>query len=231
MPASRNASHVSTVFVRVQPGSPARATTTGDAPAGSGSGWRSPSRSLPADHQTSCKAAVASPRGNAASRPSQTMGQLCLLLFFFIYFFIKVQLALLSSSRSPQCRGLCGRSIPAGSLHSWLFPKSSSHLHTIPCHGRWVLGISAAPQPLGPCTDERGCGGVTLAGHQAPTKAALSLPSSAGKRRENIMKGSWVEIRTGRDHSANYRHGQNRLDLGKISLFYCQSNQSRIKRK
>ena len=46
------------------------------------------------------------------------------------------------------------------------------------------------------------CGGLTLAGYQVPTKAALSLPSSAGQGRENIMKGSWVEIRTGGDHSA-----------------------------
>jgi len=34
-----------------------------------------------------------------------------------------------------------------------------------------------------------------------PTKAALSLPSSTGQARRNIMKGSWVEIRAGRDHS------------------------------
>ena len=46
-----------------------------------------------------------------------------------------------------------------------------------------------------------GCGGLTLAGCQVPTKAALSLHSSAGQGRENITKGSWVEIRTGRDHS------------------------------
>jgi len=34
-----------------------------------------------------------------------------------------------------------------------------------------------------------------------PTKAALPLPSSAGKGRENITKDSWAETRTGRDHS------------------------------
>jgi len=34
-----------------------------------------------------------------------------------------------------------------------------------------------------------------------PTKAALSLSSSSGQERENITKGSWVKIRTGRDHS------------------------------
>jgi len=42
---------------------------------------------------------------------------------------------------------------------------------------------------------------LTPAGGQVPTKATPSLPSSAAQRRENIMKGSWVEIRTGRDHS------------------------------
>jgi len=42
------------------------------------------------------------------------------------------------------------------------------------------------------------CGGLTVAGHQVPTKAALSLPSSAGQGRENRTKGSWVEVRAGR---------------------------------
>lgn len=32
------------------------------------------------------------------------------------------------------------------------------------------------------------CGGLTMAGCQAPTKAALSLPSAAGQGTENIMK-------------------------------------------
>ena len=60
------------------------------------------------------------------------------------------------------------------------------------------------------------CGGLTLAGCQVPTKAALSLPPPQLDRGEkNITKGSWVEIRTGRSLS-NYRHGQNKLDLGKL---------------
>ena len=71
--------------------------------------------------------------------------------------------------------------------------------------------------------------GLTLAGCQVPTKSALSLPSSAGQGRDNITKGLWVKIRTGRSLS-NYRHRQNRLDLGK-KLIYYQSNQSRIMRK
>ena len=72
-----------------------------------------------------------------------------------------------------------------------------------------------------------GCGGLTPAGCQVPTKAALSLPSSTGQGRENITKRSWVEIRTGRSLSS-YLYRQNRLDLGK--LVYYQSNQSRIMR-
>jgi len=40
-------------------------------------------------------------------------------------------------------------------------------------------------------------------------QAALSLrPSSAGQGRENTMKSSWVEIRTGRDHSATTAMGK-----------------------
>ena len=38
---------------------------------------------------------------------------------------------------------------------------------------------------------------LTLAGCQVPTKAALSLPSSAGQGRENAVRGSWVGIRAG----------------------------------
>jgi len=45
------------------------------------------------------------------------------------------------------------------------------------------------------------CGGLALAGHQVPTKAALSLHSSAGQGRENGTKGTWAEIRRGRYHS------------------------------
>jgi len=36
---------------------------------------------------------------------------------------------------------------------------------------------------------------------QVPTKKALSFPSSAGQGKGNMMNGSGVEIRTGRDHS------------------------------
>jgi len=59
------------------------------------------------------------------------------------------------------------------------------------------------------------CGGLTLAGFQVPVKAALSLPYSGGQGRQNITKGSWVEIRTGRSLT-NYCHRKNRLNLGKL---------------
>jgi len=45
------------------------------------------------------------------------------------------------------------------------------------------------------------CGGLTLPRSQVPTKAALPLPSSAGEGEKTMTKGSWVEIRTGRDQS------------------------------
>jgi len=61
-----------------------------------------------------------------------------------------------------------------------------------------------------------GCGGLTLAGLQVPTKAVLSPHSSTGQRRENIMKGLWVEIRTGRDRSPITAMGKTDLTCGKI---------------
>ena len=45
-------------------------------------------------------------------------------------------------------------------------------------------------------------------------QAAPSLPLLNWTGGENKTKGSWVERRTGRSLT-NYRHGQNRLDLGK----------------
>ncbi|GAB0179809.1 mitochondrial enolase superfamily member 1 [Grus japonensis] len=45
------------------------------------------------------------------------------------------------------------------------------------------------------------CGGLTLAGGQVPTRAALSLPSFTRQGRKGITKCLWVEIRTGKDHS------------------------------
>lgn len=45
------------------------------------------------------------------------------------------------------------------------------------------------------------CDQFYLAGRQAPAKASLSLPFSAGQRREKIMKGSGVHVRAGRDPS------------------------------
>lgn len=46
-----------------------------------------------------------------------------------------------------------------------------------------------------------GCMWTMVAGHQIPAKASLSLPSPAGQGRGNIMKGSRVKVRTGRDQS------------------------------
>lgn len=61
-----------------------------------------------------------------------------------------------------------------------------------------------------------------------PIKAALSIPSSAGQGRENVIRSSWVVIRTERDHSAVTVMDKTDSTWGK--LFFFQSNQSRIKR-
>lgn len=52
------------------------------------------------------------------------------------------------------------------------------------------------------------CCGLMLPWCQAPTKAAPSFPSAMGKRRDNITKGSWFEIRTRRDHPSNTTMGK-----------------------
>ncbi|GAB0206987.1 GTP-binding protein Di-Ras2 [Grus japonensis] len=50
-------------------------------------------------------------------------------------------------------------------------------------------------------TSVKPCGGLTLAGGQVPTRAALSLPSFTRQGRKSTTKSLRVEIRTGRDHS------------------------------
>ena len=46
-------------------------------------------------------------------------------------------------------------------------------------------------------------------------QATLPVPLLNWTGGKNAMKGLWVEVRTGRSVS-NYRHGQNRLNLGKL---------------
>lgn len=66
----------------------------------------------------------------------------------------------------------------------------------------------------GPSGSWDGCGRLIPARCQVPTKAALSLPSSAGQGGEKKTKVSWVK---GRKKSlANDHHGQKRLHLGKL---------------
>ena len=74
------------------------------------------------------------------------------------------------------------------------------------------------------------CGGLTLAGCQVHTKATLSLPASAEQGRENIMKGLWVKIRTGRDHLPITIMGKTDSAWGKLTQFITNQNQSRIMR-
>lgn len=106
---------------------------------------------------------------------------------------------------------------PPPSLHHnynktspWKFyfvPLFSTHFA---CSLSQLLFLSENPCDPG-FLHQNDCSGLTLAAHQArtkashqaPTKASLSLPSTTGQGRENIMKGSWAEIRTRRDHSPN----------------------------
>lgn len=74
--------------------------------------------------------------------------------------------------------------------------------------------------------DQYGCGGLTLAGCQVPTKAALSLPFSTRHRRENRKRLMGWDKNKERSLSSHH-HMQNRLVLGKINWIYCQSNQRR----
>jgi len=52
-----------------------------------------------------------------------------------------------------------------------------------------------------------------------PTKAALSLPSSAGQGRGNTMKTLEDPDKDRERSLANYCHRQNRFDLGKLVCF------------
>jgi len=45
------------------------------------------------------------------------------------------------------------------------------------------------------------CHGLAWLDARCPPKPLYHSPSSAGQGRENMTKGLWVEIRTGRDHS------------------------------
>jgi len=46
------------------------------------------------------------------------------------------------------------------------------------------------------------CFGLAWINARCPSKPLYHSPSSTGQRRGNMMKGSRVETRTGRDHSA-----------------------------
>jgi len=80
--------------------------------------------------------------------------------------------------------------------------------------------LSFSPSPAKFCCEaESGSGAFSLAVHQVPTKAALSLHFSAGQGRKNMTKGLWVEIRTGRDHSPITITGKTDLTWGKLIEF------------
>lgn len=72
------------------------------------------------------------------------------------------------------------------------------------------------------------CSGLTLAICQMPTQL-LSVPLLNWAEEENRMKKlmGWDKDR----EVTNCHHGQNRVDLGKINVIYCQLKESRMVRK
>jgi len=55
---------------------------------------------------------------------------------------------------------------------------------------------------------------------RCPPKLLYHSPSSTGQGRGSMMKGSWVEIRTGRDHSPITVMGQTDGTWGEKKKFY-----------
>jgi len=64
----------------------------------------------------------------------------------------------------------------------------------------------------------------SLAGHQVPTKAGLSLLllKWTGKKK-NTVEGSWAKIKTGRDHSPITVTDKTDLTWGEINLLQIKS--------
>jgi len=58
-------------------------------------------------------------------------------------------------------------------------------------------------------------------------KPLYHSPSSTAQGRKDMMKGSWVEISTGRDHSPITITDKRGWTWGKKHWIYHQSNQSR----
>ncbi|KAK4827032.1 hypothetical protein QYF61_013166 [Mycteria americana] len=102
--------------------------------------------------------------------------------------------------REEPCRGAAGDEAEAGhgsapAVHQKDVVPSVVHLTSL---APSTVGEPALYQLSSPgLRQEHACGGLTLAGCQVPTKAALSLPSSAGQGRENITKSSLVKRRRG----------------------------------
>ena len=75
-------------------------------------------------------------------------------------------------------------------------PKFASNFY-MPDQFFLVVSVRSRRKP--PCHQH--CFGLAWIKCQVPTKAAVSLPLLSGQRRRNTVKGSWIEIGTGRDHS------------------------------
>lgn len=115
--------------------------------------WCSPSHSLPADPKPRAKPLWLH-QGEMSHvtlrKPWVSSACFYFFLFFKIYFLQRHGLLCTPafahlSTKAPSQRAA---SIPR------LSQKTSSHLHAIPCPGRWLPGIPAVPQPSGPRANE-----------------------------------------------------------------------------
>jgi len=62
------------------------------------------------------------------------------------------------------------------------------------------------------------CRGLACLDARCPPKLLCHSSSSTGQGRKNT-RGSWVEIKDRERSFTNYRHRQNRLNLGKLVYF------------
>ena len=87
------------------------------------------------------------------------------------------------------------------------------NLNVMKIHWPRVMQYCCPLSQVPPLSSSSSLSWFSLAG-QAPTKATLSLPSSAWQGRKNKKKSSWLKIRTGRDHSPITVTGKTDLTWG-----------------
>jgi len=93
---------------------------------------------------------------------------------------------------------VCRKSSRYGQRAAWqkgeyLFDLKNTYTHSPP--------HNPTPTPQSPHPHPNTLSWISLDECQVPTKVVLSLLPSTGQGRKNMMKGLWIGIRTGRDHS------------------------------